>query len=365
MRPACRILSGPEPQRGHQELLQLAETERVEAQKLSHTAPRGAGADPQHRRGAGARRRRQGKRPVASVRHWRTASPCCAWHGRRRCNCSRSFSTRLKQRPQRCWRERRPMRVASERVASAMTREVDALHAQAERSRDQARRYSADLAAVALDASVEPALVDAPVRTSSVERRTRSRWWPWIVVIVSVLFGLALRTFVIAPYAVHGASMVPTLVDGERVAATSSAYRLSSPHRGDIVIVSSARETYSRTFVKRVIALPGETIEASCAGDLCSSMGGSSTSPTCVASRPEDHSTPSTSDPSASFVLGDNPQRLRRQPATSALSRWITSSAGSTPCFGRSPKSSRCEPSRVYPRESSSCSGEPAEHRPS
>src|SRR5690625_1722743 len=51
--------------------------------------------------------------------------------------------------------------------------------------------------------------------------------------------------------------MAPTLDNGERIIFNKFSYLVGEPNRGDIVIIQRPHKNY----VKRVIALPGETIE--------------------------------------------------------------------------------------------------------
>ena len=60
-------------------------------------------------------------------------------------------------------------------------------------------------------------------------------------------------------------AMKPTLVINDRVLVDKRAYQNSSPKRGDIIIFHPVEElrkqNYEQPFVKRVIGLPGETLE--------------------------------------------------------------------------------------------------------
>lgn len=51
--------------------------------------------------------------------------------------------------------------------------------------------------------------------------------------------------------------MFPVLEEGDRVVFNKAAYLFEAPERGDIVIIQRPIKNY----VKRIIALPGETIE--------------------------------------------------------------------------------------------------------
>ena len=52
-----------------------------------------------------------------------------------------------------------------------------------------------------------------------------------------------------------------TLVPGERVLMDSAWYRLSSPKRGDIIAFRTSEDKKASIHIKRVIALPGETVQ--------------------------------------------------------------------------------------------------------
>lgn len=74
-----------------------------------------------------------------------------------------------------------------------------------------------------------------------------------------VVAAFALRQFIAEPTMVDGPSMQTTLMDGERVFVEKVSYWLHEPKRGDIVIVKYPDRV--ERFVKRIIAMPGETIE--------------------------------------------------------------------------------------------------------
>jgi signal peptidase I len=92
--------------------------------------------------------------------------------------------------------------------------------------------------------------------------RRRRALIDWVVVIgVALLVAFLVRTFVLAHFVVDGASMSTTLHDGDRVFVNKLSYRLHDPNRGDVVVLHEIRGTTDRDLIKRVIALPGETIE--------------------------------------------------------------------------------------------------------
>lgn len=82
----------------------------------------------------------------------------------------------------------------------------------------------------------------------------------WILCIaVAVLIALPVRAFVFEPIRVDGRSMVETLQDGERLFVTKFDYLISDPERFDVVICHYPDRT--ENFVKRIVGLPGDTVE--------------------------------------------------------------------------------------------------------
>jgi signal peptidase I len=66
--------------------------------------------------------------------------------------------------------------------------------------------------------------------------------------------------FVIQPVKVEGTSMQPRLVDQERIFVNRFIYRFADIRRGDIVVFWYPRD-HSKSFIKRVVGLPGDELE--------------------------------------------------------------------------------------------------------
>jgi signal peptidase I len=77
---------------------------------------------------------------------------------------------------------------------------------------------------------------------------------------VAVLFCFFLITFVAQAFRVQGTSMLPLLQDSERIIVNKFVYRFHPIERGDVVVFWYPRDP-SVSFIKRVIALPGDTVE--------------------------------------------------------------------------------------------------------
>jgi signal peptidase I len=64
--------------------------------------------------------------------------------------------------------------------------------------------------------------------------------------------------YVLTPIDVFGDSMLPTLKSGEKYHLNKVVYHFSAPKRGDIVV---AIDVDKNLIIKRIVGLPGETIE--------------------------------------------------------------------------------------------------------
>ena len=70
-----------------------------------------------------------------------------------------------------------------------------------------------------------------------------------------------MKVFVVQQFYVSGESMDYTLHNYDRVLVNKLSYQLHDPNRGDVVVLEEEQGLTQRDLIKRVIALPGETIE--------------------------------------------------------------------------------------------------------
>ena len=90
----------------------------------------------------------------------------------------------------------------------------------------------------------------------------RNPYVEWLVVlVVAISSALLVKAYVMQQFAVDGRSMDTTLHNGDRVLVNKLSYRLHDPRRGDVVVLKQLNGSAERDLIKRVIALPGETIE--------------------------------------------------------------------------------------------------------
>ncbi len=78
-------------------------------------------------------------------------------------------------------------------------------------------------------------------------------------VIISLAIILPIRYFLIQPFMVEGASMQPNFHDRDYLIVNEILYRFKEPQRGEVIVFKNP-ENIKQYFIKRVIALPGESI---------------------------------------------------------------------------------------------------------
>jgi signal peptidase I len=79
-------------------------------------------------------------------------------------------------------------------------------------------------------------------------------------ILFAVAAAIFIVVFVIQPVKVEGTSMLPRLVDQERIFVNRFIYRFESIHRGDIVVFWYPRDT-DKSFIKRIVAVPNDVVE--------------------------------------------------------------------------------------------------------
>ena len=85
-------------------------------------------------------------------------------------------------------------------------------------------------------------------------------WETFRVLIISLLIIIPIRYFLVQPFFVKGASMENTFHDGEYILIDEISYRLHDPARGDITVFRFPLDQ-TQFFIKRVVGLPGETVQ--------------------------------------------------------------------------------------------------------
>src|SRR5712692_1564758 len=78
--------------------------------------------------------------------------------------------------------------------------------------------------------------------------------------LVAVAMAAVIIVFLYQPVKVEGTSMVPLLSDQERIFVNKFVYRFEPIERGDVVVFWYPLD-HKKSFIKRVVGLPGETVE--------------------------------------------------------------------------------------------------------
>jgi signal peptidase I len=89
--------------------------------------------------------------------------------------------------------------------------------------------------------------------------------WAGTVALMVVLW-VIIRAFLFQSFYIPSPSMTPALKPGDRVLVSKLSYRLHDIHRGDVVVFKRPPHVQAgpevKDLVKRVIGLPGDTVEA-------------------------------------------------------------------------------------------------------
>ena len=85
--------------------------------------------------------------------------------------------------------------------------------------------------------------------------------WDFLkIVIISLAIVAPIRYFLFQPFIVRGQSMEPNFSNGNYLIVDEISYRFRDPQRGEVIVFKSPTNP-SQRFIKRIIGLPGETVE--------------------------------------------------------------------------------------------------------
>lgn len=125
--------------------------------------------------------------------------------------------------------------------------------------------------------------------------------------IVAVIIVIPVRLFVAQPFIVSGISMVPTFEDAQYLIIDELTYHFQQPKRGDVVVFRYPKDP-SQFFIKRIIGLPGETVNISPSGVSITKADGSTqqVDESYVVNRGNGGEQTYTVPAGSYFVMGDN-----------------------------------------------------------
>lgn len=79
------------------------------------------------------------------------------------------------------------------------------------------------------------------------------------LVFLGILMAVAVVLFAVQGFQIDGQCMQPHLYTGERIAVNKTAYALTSPKRGDLVVFHYPRDP-KQIFIKRIVGMPGDVV---------------------------------------------------------------------------------------------------------
>jgi len=80
------------------------------------------------------------------------------------------------------------------------------------------------------------------------------------IVIIALIIVVPIRYFLFQPFFVKGQSMEPNFENGDYLLVDEISYRLGGIERGDVIVFKYPNDP-SQRYIKRVIGLPGETVQ--------------------------------------------------------------------------------------------------------
>ncbi len=111
--------------------------------------------------------------------------------------------------------------------------------------------------------------VEGPVLDKKSKNFLSFTWELIKIAVIALIIVIPIRYFLFQPFIVSGESMTPNFQNGNYLIVDEISYRLSTPQRGDVIVFNagfikdpSGKYDYlGQRFIKRVIGLPGETVD--------------------------------------------------------------------------------------------------------
>ncbi|MEI7709197.1 MAG: signal peptidase I [bacterium] len=90
--------------------------------------------------------------------------------------------------------------------------------------------------------------------------KSQSFWEIVRFAVIALVIVVPIRFFIAEPFVVSGSSMVPTFENSNYLIVDKISYDFSEPQRDDVVVFRYPKDT-TKFFIKRIIGLPGETVD--------------------------------------------------------------------------------------------------------
>ena len=103
--------------------------------------------------------------------------------------------------------------------------------------------------------------VEKGPRRQKKQKKQKPLWREYLeVILISLVAAVILRLLVVSAYRVDSASMEDSLLEGDYIFVNKLAYNFGDPESGDIIVFKYPLNP-TRDYIKRVMALPGQTVE--------------------------------------------------------------------------------------------------------
>jgi signal peptidase I len=96
--------------------------------------------------------------------------------------------------------------------------------------------------------------------SSPIKNAAEFVWEVVKIVVLAFAIVIPVRYFLFQPFVIQGSSMEPNFYESDYLIVDELSYRFRAPERGEVIVFKYPQDTTKR-FIKRVIGLPGETVE--------------------------------------------------------------------------------------------------------
>lgn len=80
------------------------------------------------------------------------------------------------------------------------------------------------------------------------------------IIIIALVIVVPIRYFLFQPFFVRGESMIPNFENNDYLIVDEISYKFKAPKRGEVIVFKYPKNP-SQRYIKRIIGLPGETVE--------------------------------------------------------------------------------------------------------
>lgn len=109
------------------------------------------------------------------------------------------------------------------------------------------------------ETKTEEIVKEMPIEAEKKKSKLREIIEFLIPIIIALIISIIIKSCILANAVVPTGSMIPTINEKDRIIASRLAYKSDSPERYDVIMFSYP-DNEDTTFVKRILGMPGETI---------------------------------------------------------------------------------------------------------